>query len=269
MSADQKRLDPRVLELIHRVADGSADPREHEEWARLLDATPELEPEFAAVRQLVQQVDALPLMDAPATLKPDIMQALRQRHPSPAVQLASPVAQRSSASKYWQRPALAWAAGIALIVGSAYFFERYDRSGTHGLDPSDVSGTMIAGNNHVWRVIETREPQAPDTGLKLILRQDGERFAVEAQFNQAVDPGPTEIRWDSRALECVAVEPSGADLEPLNRSGSMRLEPSRESGPGPLRPMVILRHRAGFNKPQEVILLAGGREYHRATIPTK
>ena len=269
MLADQKGIDPRALELLNKVADGTADPQEREEWAQLLATTPSLGPEFEAIQRVVKQIDALPLVDAPATMKPDILQALRQGHPSPAVPLASPVAHRSPTFKHWQRPALAWAAGIALIVGSAYFLDRHDWSGAHGLDPSDVSGSMVASNNHSWPVVQSHEPPVPGTGLKLILRRDGNRFAVESQSIGAGDPGPTELRWDPRALECVAVEPSGEDLEALNRSGSVRLNPAREGGPGSLQPVIILRPRAGFNKPQEVILLAGGREYHRATISTK
>lgn len=265
MLADPKGLAPRALELLHKVADCSADPQELEEWAQLLTTSPALRPEFEAVKRLVRQLDALPMVEPPSSLKSGILQELRQRHAMSAVPLAS-----RTVRNRWQRPALAWAAGIALVAGSAYLLDRHTPTGPNGVSPgvspSDVSGTMGAIDFRAWRVVENREAPAPGMGLKLILRQDGARCAVEAQSTMAGIPGPVEFRWDAKALECIAVEPSGQDLEALNHAGSVRLTPGREGGAGPLQPVVVLRLRAGFNKSPEVVLLAGGREYHRATI---
>ena len=267
MPADAKGLDPRTLELIHKAADGSADSQEQEEWAQLLAASPALYPEFEAIRRVVQEMDKMPLVEVPASLKPDILKALRQKHLAPGVLLASPAVRKPSVHKHWRRPALAWAAGIALIAGSAYLLDRPTPSGASGVNPSDVSGTMGATKIRSWRVVETQDSLVPGTGLKLVLRQDGDRFAVEAQSSGAGIPGPVEFRWDARALECVGVVPPGENIEALNRSGSVRLNPAAEGGIGPLQPVLVLRPRADFNKPQEVILLAGGRAYYRATIP--
>ena len=264
MLADPKGLTPRALELMHKVADGSADSQEREEWAQSLATSPTLYPEFEAIKRVVQQVDALPLVEPPASMKAGILKELRQRRPATAVPLVS-----KTARSRWQRPALAWAAGIALIAGSAYLLERHPQSGATGVNPSDVAGTMGVTNFRSWRIVETREPAAAEMGLKLVLRQDGTLFAVEAQSNGTRIPGTAEFRWDTLALECVGVVPPGDNLEALNRSGTMRLNPAREGGLGLLQPVVVLRARAGFNKPQEVVLLAGGREYHRATISTK
>ena len=267
MLADAKGLDPRTLELIHKVVDGSADPREQEEWAQLLALSPALRPEFEAIQRVVQQMDTLPLVEPPASLKSGILQELRQRHTVPTIPLVGLTARKPAAAlRRWQRSALAWAAGIALIAGSAYLLDRHNPSGISGVSPSDVSGTMGATAIRSWRVVETLESPVPGMGLKLVLRQDGDRFAVEAQSSRAGNPGPAELRWDARALECVAVAPPGGNLEALNAAGTVQLAPASEGGAGLLRPVVVLRLRAGFNKPQEVILLVEGKEYHRATI---
>lgn len=264
MLADAKGLDPRTLELIHKVADGSADSHEQGEWAQLLALSPALRPEFEAIQRVVQQMDTLPLVEPPASLKSGILQELRQRHTVPTIPLVGPTARKPAAAlRRWQRPALAWAAGIALIAGSAYLLDRHNPS---GLDPSDVSATIGARDIHSWRVVETFEPPAPGIGPKLILRRDGARFAVEARSTGAGNPGPVELRWDARALDCVAVAPSAGNLEALSAAGTVQLAPASEGGAGLLRPVVVLRLRAGFTKSQEVILLVEGKEYHRATI---
>lgn len=267
MSVDPIPLAPRTVELLHRTAEGAADAAERRELDGLIAAAPGLREEVEALREAVEALDGLPLVDPPKGMKGEILRELRRRQGASATPLK---ASRRNLPRLRRWRFLAVAAGLLAVAASAYFLERSRATVPFGPEPAAVAGTMGARDLRSWRVLATVPARAEGPGL--LLRREGDRFALEVSLPLSGQAAPRkadtlELVWDPKALECVEARPALTDLEASNRRGALQVgQGSEAGGPGRTR-LFIFKRRPGFNKPHEVLLRSPGGEYLRATIP--
>ena len=249
MSADPRAHDPRLRELLHRSADGSASDSELQEFREHLAASPSLAEEFEAIREVVVRLDAVPAIDPPASLKRDILAELRRRRPEQAL----PILQGARRTR---GRLLAWAAGILLLAGTAYLLEDGWRA-SHGTAAVEAAGAMGARSLGGAGTLDPAD-------LRLTVRKEGDRFIVGILATAPMTSlqGPVTLRWDAKGLECLTVQPGGADLPRHDRQGAAAFSAAEVAA----APQVVLRIRSGISNPQEVVLEVSGKVYLRTTL---
>jgi anti-sigma factor RsiW len=237
MPAEPTPFDPALQDLLHRVADGSADPAEQAAFQKALAGSPGLRTEFEAIRRVVAGLDALPREEAPPGLKDAVLQELHRRRTTPAPA-------RTSARR-WRF--LGLAAGLLLVAGSIAYQQRARWAGS--LDAADAAATMGAH----------RRPAEPPA---LTLRRVGRDITVEVA---PVLPGRAmSLSWDPAVLACVGTTPPQPGVAAAERAGRLPLGDPRG------RTLLIhLRIRTELSQPSEVLLWMDGEAYLRSTLPEK
>lgn len=278
MPADPHIPDSRVLELVHRVADDSADDSERRELEALVAADPGILTEVNALRVVIEALDSLPLEDPPAEMRATILEELRRRKSAaPRPVGAAPVQPRRAplapSSRFSPGRFLAMAAGLLLLAGSAYVYERSTNPGAPDPEPSASSATMVSRDPRMWRIEETIPAKSQSGSPGMILRRNGDRFAVEITRSktgpgQGAGEESISLNWDPQGLECVSIVPAAARLEEANRIGSVPIAGDGSARSGTAPTLAVFRKRPGYYKPQEVLLRVAGAEYLRATIST-
>jgi hypothetical protein len=240
MPAEPTSFDPALRDLLHRVADGTADPAEQAAFQRAMETTPGLRAEFEAIRRVVADLEALPLEPAPPALKADVLRELHRRR--------TPGTGHSS-SRRWRF--LGLAAGLLLVAGAIAFQQRDRLAG--GLDGADAAATMGA---HRPAGDRAADPTA------MLLRRAGRDITVE------LAPAPSgralSLAWDPAQLACVGATPALPGIEEADRSGRLTLGGAE----APTR-QVHLRLRTDLSHPSEVLLRMDGEAYLRSTLPEK
>jgi len=75
-------LNERTIELIHLRIDGQASPSEESELAAILDSSAEARATLEDLGKVAMTLESAPLVQAPATLKKDVLAGIRQKRPS-------------------------------------------------------------------------------------------------------------------------------------------------------------------------------------------
>jgi hypothetical protein len=249
MPAEPLNLDPRLLELLHRGADGSVDPAQAAELDARLAAEPALRAELEALKGLVKDLDGLPAVEVPAGLKEDILQELHRRRGAPA---------RPARSRAFLRLGVpAWAAALLLAAGGAAFWQARHLP---GMDPGATAsaGAMGALEPRAWPKVLEAGPASG--GARLVVRSFQDHAAVTLEGEDLGQGGPWHLAWQPGVLECTGLEPRGGDLAGVNRSGAAEFQ-----GPA----LVVFRERPGNHQPKVVVLSRSGQEYLRVTLPAK
>jgi len=237
MPAEPTPFDPALQDLLHRVADGSADPSEQAAFQKALAGSPGLRTEFEAIRRVVAGLDALPQEEAPPGLKDAVLQELHRRRTT--------LAPARTSARRWRF--LGLAAGLLLVAGSIAYQQRARWAGS--LDAADAAATMGAHRRRA-------EPPA------MTLRRAGRDITVELT---PAGPGRAlSLSWDPALLACVGATPPIQGLAEADRTGRLPLGDPQ----GPQR-QIHLRLRTELSQPSEVLLWMDGEAYLRSTLPEK
>jgi hypothetical protein len=133
-------MNDRAIELINAEIDGALGSAMRVELNRMLLADPALRSLRDEMRRTCQALDAVQLDEIPAGLHESIMSAL----PAAPVQRSKPVV-----SGRFGKPVLRYAAAFAggLLVSALAF--RFAGSGSPGLDPRELAGTLAPARDAV------------------------------------------------------------------------------------------------------------------------
>jgi hypothetical protein len=133
----------RAIELVNAEIDGGLSIATRAELNRMLLADPAIRNLREDLRRTCQALDAVQPDEIPAGLHASIMSAL----PAASVQRGKPVM-----SGRFGKPVLRYAAAFAggLLVSALAF--RFVGSGSPGLDPRELSGTLVPARDSVLRI---------------------------------------------------------------------------------------------------------------------
>jgi anti-sigma factor RsiW len=136
-------MNERAIELINAEIDGALGSAARAELNRLLLADPAIRSLRDDMRRTCQALDAVQPDEVPAGLHESIMSAL----PAAPIQRVKPLL-----SGRFGKPALRYAAAFAggLLVSALAF--QFFGSGSPGLDPRDLAGTLAPAHDAVMRI---------------------------------------------------------------------------------------------------------------------
>lgn len=136
-------IDPKTIELMHRVLDGAATEPERADLDRTLTASPEARHHYEEMGRLVRRLDSVPMTDLPADLHPRVMAAVD----------ASGIRHRVGSSDEhgfgsWLRRAFApsglrYASTFGLGLAAGAIILAMVRTG-QPVDPNHVAGTLAS-----------------------------------------------------------------------------------------------------------------------------
>jgi hypothetical protein len=138
--------------------------------------------------ELTRRLEAMPVAEPPAELRPGIMTAVDSVWPRGCARGVWAEARTHTATRHWLTAT--WAAAAVLVL---VFFLTYP---SH--QPADVGGTMAPR----WPVVD----RIANDRATLVVTRRGEFYALEAVINGA-RPVTASIAWDEKTLA-----PTGVSL---------------------------------------------------------
>lgn len=137
-------IDPKTVELMNLVLDGAATEKERAELDRRLAASPESRAHYDDMHRLVKRLDATPMSDPPAHLRPRTMSAIDAAAVPHAHGVPAPPGFVAWLRGAFSLPALRYASvfGVGLVAGVAVWSAFGGGSSKQPIDPSHVSGAL-------------------------------------------------------------------------------------------------------------------------------
>jgi hypothetical protein len=233
----------RTLELIQLAIDGQASEEERAELGQILANSGEARETYRALREVVEQLEAVPTSDAPP-MRDAILERIR-RSTIPAN--VTPFGTR-------RRMVLAavYAVAAAIVIGVALnrLIERRD----HSVPPAHAAATMARLDIDDWPVVARVTSTGATGTMTLTVRRLGDRYAIQPIV---AGQGAVSVAWDRQKLMLLEVLPPGAvqseadEVTFADRSKQVA---------------VILRRRDQASGSAVVRMVIAGRESLRATI---
>jgi len=211
-------IEPKMIELMNLAVDGNASPSERAKLDHYLESSAEARSYYEALKRLVLQLDADPIPDPPGALERRILGAIENLPATMPMraQEQSPSWLRSFFAprlRPWSTFALGLAAGLLILV-----IAQQDRlalwTGSHDIDPSNLSGSMVS-ESPAARVevgsIAVDSPSDAATGSAVVYRQ-GAGTVVDITLHSDTTIGWT-LTYDANAWTLDRIERRGSATE--------------------------------------------------------
>lgn len=233
----------RALELMQLAVDHATTEEQRAELDRILAGSAEARETFRSLSQLVEQLEAVPMAEAPG-LRPQILERLRrapaQASPAPNV---TPFRARRRVLV-----AAVYAVAAAIAIGVA--IDRLADRREHQVVPDQAAAALARLGIDEWPAVAS----ASSPGATVVVRRQGDLYAVQAV---AGGEGPVTVAWDPAALALSEILPPG---EGTAGASGVTFGDRNKAG------AVVLRRREGASGPAAVWIVSDERELVRATI---
>jgi hypothetical protein len=243
-------MDEATIDLIQRAIDGDTSVSENAEVERIISGSQEARHFFQTMGALSRQLDDLPAIDPPPTLKNEVMTELRQRK-------GSVVALNPLRGKRHRILAFVWAAAAAIIVVALLqpsLFQGRKRAGA--LAPSSAGATMARLDVDSWPVVARVTGRQGGRTVTMTIRRNGHEYALEPELLPAAD-SEFSVQWNVSKMEYVDSPAKEADAV----AGSATFH---DGGNEP--PVLLLRAIPGAWGAAEVTVTMEGKEVLKTSI---
>lgn len=213
-------IDDRVLELINKDIDGTILPAEREMLDQYRARNPEIDVVADELQQMVSDLEGVPSVESPSSLRGRVMQALQPVEQSKPVAISFAAPLREFLAKFG-RLQLAYALTGGAVLGALAVALLMKTDNVTAVPQEDVAGSVIAGLPAGTRL---------EQGAVMQISAPGVQGTVQTQYAQSLTLLNVKISAIDRLRARFSYDPASLGVRAYQRgtdaNGGMSVEGS-------------------------------------------